>query len=100
MLFQMCNGSFSEFDSALDFGTRYRKKCKIQVHQLWSRPEPIFYDMYIPYRITGTFDEDKLFAVPILIKNLGDNSVRLQVYSQMFIRQTFAFYELGKYEKR
>ena len=27
-MFQMCNGSFQEFDAAFNFGTRYSKKCR------------------------------------------------------------------------
>ncbi len=74
-LFQMCPGSFGELDAAFNFGTRYKKTCKIPVHRLFAHGEPVFYDLYVPY--TTKAQKDKLLAVPMLIRNKGgDNRVR------------------------
>eukprot|EP00094_Tigriopus_californicus_P012053 TCALIF_11646-PA protein Name:"Similar to Tmem67 Meckelin (Rattus norvegicus)" AED:0.11 eAED:0.11 QI:708/0.75/0.55/1/1/1/9/0/735 len=74
MLFQMCNGSFQEFDAAFSFGTNYLKKCKIPAHKLFNRGEPTFFDLYIPY-VTKMADneEEKLFALPMLLLNTRRN---------------------------
>lgn len=51
-MFQMCNGSFQEFDAAFNFGTRYLKKCQIPAHIFFKfAPNPTFYDLYIPYEV-------------------------------------------------
>jgi hypothetical protein len=73
-ILQMCNASYLELDGAFDFGTKYHKTCKIPVHQLFSAPEPVFYDLFIPYENkAGSFTEKRLFAVPTLLRNFGDN---------------------------
>ena len=80
-MFQMCNGSFQEFDAAFNFGTRYYKKCQIPPHILFKHPPtPIFYDLYIPYKseTSNVRSSNKLFAVPMMILNKDQNKVWLQ----------------------
>ena len=79
-MFQMCNGSFHEFDAALNFGTRYSKKCQIPAHILYKQSsDPLFYDLYIPYKSeTSTAGSSKkLFAVPMMILNKEQNRVNI-----------------------
>jgi meckelin len=72
-LFQMCPGSFSELDAAFNFGTRYTRSCKIPVHRLFARGEPVFYDLYVPY-MSKNAKETHLFAVPMLMRNLIESN--------------------------
>ncbi len=66
----MCNGSFNQLDAAFNFATRYSKSCKVPLHLLFNKGEPEFLDLYIPYEEDGGL---KLHAIPILIRNNGDN---------------------------
>ena len=78
-MFQMCNGSFQEFDAAFNFGTRYAKKCQIPAHLLFRHASlPTFYDLYIPYKseTSNAGSSNKLYAVPIMILNKPNNRVR------------------------
>ena len=72
--FQMCPGSFAELDAAFDFGTRYSRRCKIPARRLFAEGEPEFYDLYVPY-LSKTEKETHLFAVPMLIRNLGGSNL-------------------------
>ena len=75
-MFQMCNGSFQEFDAAFNFGTRYSKKCQVPSHILFkASTNPVFYDLYIPYtsETSTAGSASKLFAVPIMILNKEQN---------------------------
>ena len=84
--FQMCPGSFSELDAAFDFGTRYSKRCKIPARQLFAEGEPEFYDLYVPY-LSKMEKETHLFAVPMLIRNLGGSN--LVSYPKLSIGNTY-----------
>ena len=84
--FQMCPGSFSELDAAFDFGTRYSKRCKIPARQLFAEGEPEFYDLYVPY-LSKMEKETHLFAVPMLIRNLGGSN--LVSYLKLSIGNTY-----------
>ena len=72
--FQMCPGSFAELDAAFDFGTRYSRRCKIPARQLFAEGEPVLYDLYVPY-LSKMEKETHLFAVPMLIRNLGGSNL-------------------------
>ncbi len=77
LVFQMCNGSYSELDAAFDFATRYKKKCKVPVHQLFEKGEPAFYDLHIPYTVSsGKNLEHKMYAVPLLLENTPSNQAK------------------------
>ena len=67
---QMCNASYADLDAALDFGNRYRRKCRVPVKSLFNNANsPVFFDLYVPYK------GNKLYAVPILVRNLGRNAI-------------------------
>ncbi|XP_074646221.1 meckelin-like isoform X2 [Tubulanus polymorphus] len=70
---QLCKGSFSEMDSAYQFGTSYSKTCSLSIDELWDRPESdlIFYDMYLEF-LTGTIKQ--LYGVPLKVQNLRGRS--------------------------
>ena len=75
-MFQMCNGSFQEFDAAFKFGTRYAKKCQIPAHLLFDYPKELtFYDLYIPYKSDTSSNgaSNKLYSIPINILNKKEN---------------------------
>jgi len=73
LTFQMCDGALGESEAAFAFGTRYEKKCKMSAAQLFSRPEPEFFDLYIPYKVGKL---DKMFAVPMLSLNDENNKAK------------------------
>jgi hypothetical protein len=75
-MLQLCNGSFAEFEAAFNFGTRYRRHCKVPASQLFAHGEPVFYDLYIAFNAsTAGVEERKMYALPILLKNYGNNKV-------------------------
>ncbi len=77
-MFQMCNGSFKEFDAAFNIGIRYFKSCQIPAHVIFDRKsEPVFYDLYIPYKKDrkSSGPADRLYAIPIAILNKNQNQV-------------------------
>jgi hypothetical protein len=68
-----------EFDAAFNFGTRYSKKCQIPAHMLFKNvPNPLFYDLYIPYKsdTSNAGSSKKLHAIPIMILNKGGGNLR------------------------
>ena len=105
-MFQMCNGSFQEFDAAFNFGTRYSKKCQIPSHILFkASSHPVFYDLYIPYTSdTSTAgSSSKLFAVPIMILNKEQNrdksSDKKELTTRFFMVDTLTGIPTGKDNK-
>ena len=104
VMFQMCNGSFQEFDAAFNFGTRYSKKCQIPAHILFKHaPNPTFYDLYIPYKsdTSNAGSSNKLFAVPIMILNKKqnrDNDKKI-LTTRFFMVDTVTAITMGKEQK-
>ena len=100
-MLQMCNGSFQEFDSAFNFGTRYEKKCQIPAHLLFHYARDIsFHDLYIPYNSdTKTNGANyKLYAVPINIlnNNKDTNSDKKDLTTRFFFVDNLSGRPMGK----
>nr|XP_040580158.1 meckelin-like [Lepeophtheirus salmonis] len=99
--FNFCNGSFNEFDAALNFGTKFDVKCSLNYELLWDKlgkdgRENRFYDLYISYN-TSIMDTEstKLFGLPILLKNLEQNQNKRDDHNLQFITRFFMMDRIG-----
>jgi hypothetical protein len=86
---------------------RYSKKCKIPAHILYeNRPNPVFYDLYIPYQsdTSNSGTDNKLIPVPVMIlsKSLNQdrNSDKRELTTRFFMVDTLTGRPLGKEDQR
>ncbi|CAB4058506.1 TMEM67 [Lepeophtheirus salmonis] len=83
--FNFCNGSFNEFDAALNFGTKFEMGVKI---------DSTTCTFPINTSIMDT-ESTKLFGLPILLKNLEQNQNKRDGHNLQFITRFFMMDRIG-----
>ncbi|XP_068093747.1 meckelin isoform X2 [Hyperolius riggenbachi] len=91
-LLQLCPDTAKRLDAAYEFGTTYEQNCELSVAKiLRDFPEPVFYDVYLPYR--GSDGQQNIWPVPVLNLNLlhNDQSVNVghNINSWLLTRRVF-----------